>query len=74
MFFTEKDVGSLQFFVSHILECLDELMSEERNDSNFGQVLAYTHILRLIQGNCVEDEPLTYLGLDFDIDQKYFLG
>ena len=69
--FTMDDVGMLADYIVEMLECLDEIMLEEKTELNTGQAMAYLHILRLIQGNIFEDDLKKELGLDIDLDRKY---
>ena len=69
--FTEDDVGMLGDYIVEMLDCLDKLMEEENDDLNAGQVMAYLHILRLIQGCMFEDDLKKTYGLDIDLDRKY---
>ena len=69
--FTEDDVGILGYYIYEMLECLDKLMKEENDDLNAGQVMAYLHLLRLIQGSMIEEDLRKQYGLDIDLDRKY---
>ena len=69
--FNEDDVGLLRDYVDDIFECLDKLVAGKKNDFDAGQVCAFLHILRMIQGNIFDDRLRKSLGLDIDIDKKY---
>jgi len=69
--FIKDDVGILGDYIFEMLKCLDKLMEEENDDLNAGQVMAYLHILRLIQGSMVEEELKKEYGLDIDLNRKY---
>ena len=69
--FTEDDVGLLGDYIVEMLACLDKLMAGEKNDFDAGQVEAYLHLLRLVQGSMFEDDLKKTYGLDIDLDRKY---
>ena len=57
--------------VSQIKESADEVKKEERNDLNFGKLLAYAEALSIIRD--VYSGDLAKIGLDFDVDKRYLL-
>ena len=69
--FTIEEAKYIADYVAEMLECLDELMAEPKDDFNDGQILAYLHVLRTIQGNIFNDDVKKYLWLDIDLDKKY---
>jgi len=68
--FKTKDAWLLKDLSYDILECCDELMAEDKDEFNDGQLFAFIHVLRWIQNN-VDEETKKYFELDFDIDTKY---
>ena len=57
-------------FIYDIKENLDEITEEKNDDLNYGQRLAFTHMLRTIKGYILEEQYKDF-GLDIDIDKKY---
>ena len=67
---TLNDSVLAEILINDVIETLDELVKDEKDDFNNGQRLALTHILRVIKGQ-VDSDELKDIGLDFDVDKKY---
>ena len=64
-------ISVLKQIVQEIIEDADEAKSlEEPNDIAFGQLLAYSNVLKTIWYACSEEEREA-IGLDFDIEERY---
>ena len=57
-------------FIYDIKENLEEIREEKSDDLNYGQRLAFAHMLRTIKGYILEEQYKDF-GLDIDIDKKY---
>lgn len=67
----ERLLATLKDTVADVIELLDALTDEgERSDMEFGQCLAYVQTLKIIWGNCAEEDREA-IGLDFDITERY---
>ena len=67
-----KNKDLLAEIVEEITEEADELLNEEKNEYNSGQMLAYATALGIIK-TCLSGYDLKEYGLDYDIDKKYLL-
>lgn len=65
-----KDI--LREIIEELTTEADELLQDEKNDYNNGQMLAYANALGIIK-TCLLGENLDEYGLDYDIDKKYLL-
>lgn len=67
-----KNKDILGEIIEEITSEVDELLEEEKNDYNSGQMLAYATALGIIK-TCLSGYDLKEYGLDYDIDKKYLL-
>ena len=70
MIFETEDAWLVQYLVCDILECCDEILAEEKNDFDDGQMHAFLYFLHLVQ-NTIDEKDRKEFNLDFDIDAKY---
>lgn len=64
-------LNMLSDVVASIIEAADEIKNKTSHDAqDYGQLLAYAEALSIIRDAC-DQENLTAIGLDFDIDQRY---
>ena len=61
----------LRDIVQDIMESADEIkVKTEKDPQDYGQLLGYAEVLSIIRDN-VDEDDLSKIGLDFDIDRRY---
>ena len=71
LIFTMEDAEPILYYLEEMRKCLDEIMLGERSDIKFGEMMAYLHILRLMQAHIIEEDVRKELDFDMDLDAKY---
>lgn len=70
----EMSTDALRDVVLSIIEAADEIKQKGTQDlMDFGQLLAYSEALCIIQGMC-DPDVLEEIGLNFDVDKRYLIS